>query len=104
AYLNRAYFGAGTYGVDAAARTYFGVPASAVTLHQAAVLAGLLQAPSRYSPLTAPDLADRRAQTVLAAMVDAGYVTWAEIERADDAPPLPRRRPVSSGGARYFAD
>ncbi|MCA8933488.1 MAG: transglycosylase domain-containing protein, partial [Rhodospirillaceae bacterium] len=75
AYLNRVYLGAGTYGVDAAARTYFGVPATEVNLEQSAILAGLLRAPSRYSPATNPDLAQQRAETVLAAMVDAGFLT-----------------------------
>ena len=50
-YINRVYLGSGTYGVDAAARRYFGKSARRVTLHEAAVLAGLLKAPSRYSPL-----------------------------------------------------
>src|SRR5690606_38318547 len=49
-YLNRVYFGAGAYGVDAAARRYFGKPASEVTLWEAATLAGLLRAPSRLAP------------------------------------------------------
>ncbi len=104
AYLNRAYFGAGTYGVDAAARAYFGVSATQVNLHQAAILAGLLQAPSRYSPATAPELAEARAQTVLAAMVDAGFITREQARSADDAPPTPRRRPGTGQGGRYFAD
>ncbi len=104
AYLNRVYLGAGTYGVDAAARTYFGVPAHSVTLRQAAILAGLLQAPSRYSPARAPELAEARADTVLAAMVDAGYITEREADAADIVPPLPRRRPGTGNDGRYFAD
>ena len=104
AYLNRVYLGAGTYGVDAAARTYFGVSARNVTLRQAAILAGLLQAPSRYSPLRAPELAEARADTVLAAMVDAGFITQDQADQAGSVPPLPRRRPGSGQGGRYFAD
>jgi len=103
AYLNRVYLGAGTYGVDAAARTYFGVPATDVTLRQAAVLAGLLKAPSRYAPTANPELAERRADTVLAAMVDAGYVT---ADQAADAESIgPTRRPGTGvAGTRWFAD
>jgi penicillin-binding protein 1A len=104
AYLNRVYLGAGTYGVDAAARTYFGVSARNVTLRQAAILAGLLRAPSRYSPANAPELAEARADTVLAAMVDAGFVSAEQADRAEDVPPLPRRRPTTGQGGRYFAD
>ena len=104
AYLNRVYLGAGTYGVDAAARTYFGVPAENVTLRQSAILAGLLRAPSRYSPANAPELAERRADTVLAAMVDAGYIAQSQADSAEDLPPLPRRRPTTGQGGRYFAD
>ena len=81
-YLNRAYFGAGTYGVDAAARKYFGVPASRVSTYQAAMLAGLLRAPSRYNPRANPDLADGRARQVLNSMVDAGFMTAAEAAAA----------------------
>ncbi|MCA8908598.1 MAG: PBP1A family penicillin-binding protein [Rhodospirillaceae bacterium] len=104
AYLNRVYLGAGTYGVDAAARTYFGVPATEVNLEQSAILAGLLRAPSRYSPATNPDLAQQRAETVLAAMVDAGFLTD-EMRAAGTAlPPTPPHRPSSGDGARYFAD
>ena len=59
-YLNRAYFGAGTYGVDAAARKYFGRPANEVTMYEAAMLAGLLKAPSRLQPVTDPGRAKPR--------------------------------------------
>ncbi|MGP1397440.1 MAG: transglycosylase domain-containing protein [Inquilinaceae bacterium] len=104
AYLNRVYLGAGAYGVDAAARTYFGVPATDVTLHQSAILAGLLKAPSRYSPAANADLAEARARLVLRSMVDAGFVEQAAIDRDASLPPTPRRRPVSGSGARYFAD
>ncbi len=73
-YLNRVYLGAGAYGVDAAARLYFGKPATRVSLHEAAVLAGLLKAPVRFSPARDPAAAAARADTVLAAMVDAGTI------------------------------
>ncbi|NTW00986.1 MAG: penicillin-binding protein, partial [Oscillochloris sp.] len=63
-YLNRVYFGAGTYGIDAAARKYFGHPAAEATLFEAAMLAGMLKAPSRYNPLNDKTLARDRATLV----------------------------------------
>ncbi len=74
-YLNRVYLGAGTYGVDAAARRFFRKPASRINTYEAAVLAGLLKAPSRYNPVSSPKRAHARAKVVLANMVAAGYLT-----------------------------
>lgn len=74
-YLNRVYFGAGTYGLEAAAQRYFGRPAKDLTVYQAAMLAGLLKAPSRYNPVRDPDLAKTRAEVVLSTMVDTGVLT-----------------------------
>ncbi len=74
AYLNQVYLGAATYGVDAAARTYFGKPATGIDLHEAAILAGLLKAPSRLAPTGDPAAAARRGRTVLAAMAAAGFI------------------------------
>src|SRR6266446_5633327 len=76
-YLNRVYFGAGAYGVDAAAQRYFGRPAKLVTLAQAAMLAGLVRSPSRLAPSRNPNGAEMRGQTVLMAMVDVGAITEA---------------------------
>ena len=76
-YLNRAYFGSGAYGVDAAARRYFGRSARDVNLAQAAMIAGLLKAPSRYSPANDLKLARKRARVVVDAMVDADFLTEA---------------------------
>ncbi|WP_119167334.1 transglycosylase domain-containing protein [Algihabitans albus] len=100
-YLNRVYLGAGAYGVDAAAQRFFGKPATEVNLYEAAIIAGLLKAPSRYNPANDAELADRRAKTVLAAMVAADFITVEEADEAHDAksrgrPPVRR--------ARYFAD
>jgi penicillin-binding protein 1A len=81
-YLNRVYLGAGTYGVDAAARRYFGVAATDVSLGQAAVLAGLLQAPVRLSPARDPSAAANRARVVLRAMVATGAATQADADAA----------------------
>lgn len=103
-YLNTVYLGAGAYGVDAASRTYFNRPVSDIGVEQAAILAGLLKAPSRYSPNSNPDLAERRAATVLAAMVAAGYLTEADLESLSDTPPPPPRRPSTGANGRYYAD
>ncbi|CAO3352286.1 transglycosylase domain-containing protein [Azospirillum melinis] len=102
AYLNRVYLGAGTFGVDAAARTYFGKPATEVDVRESAVLAGLLKAPSRYAPSSNPDESAERARVVMAAMLDAGYLTQPQYEAARTAKPSPKRKP--GGDGRYFAD
>ena len=73
-YLNRVYFGAGAYGVEAAAQRYFGKPARHVSLAEAALLAGLLKAPSRYAPTRSPGRAEARAAQVVANMVDSGLL------------------------------
>ena len=80
-YLNRVYFGSGAYGIEPAARRYFGNPAGKLTLYEAAMLIGLLPAPSLMNPLHDPDRAERRAQTVLRDVVEAGYLTPAERRR-----------------------
>ena len=103
-YLNRVYLGAGTYGVEAAARRYFGKSARSVSLAEAAMLAGLLKAPSRYAPSADPEGAWARARTVLDAMVAAGAITPAARRAArTDRPVLVPRAEGSSRG-RYFAD
>ncbi|MCK5777723.1 MAG: PBP1A family penicillin-binding protein [Rhodospirillales bacterium] len=81
-YLNRVYLGAGTYGVDAAARKYFNKPASGLNVWQSAMLAGLLKAPSRYNPHSDDDRAEKRTRVVLSNMVAAGYLTEAEAKKA----------------------
>jgi len=81
-YLNRVYFGGGTYGVEAAARHYFGRSARDVSLPQSAMLAGLLKAPSRYAPTRSVKAASARAEVVLDNMVDAGFLTDAQASAA----------------------
>jgi len=100
-YLNRVYLGAGAYGVDAAARLYFGIPAARVALWQAAMLAGLPKAPSRLNPRASPDLAMGRAVEVLDAMVETGAITRAEMEAELDRMRIPLH---PSRGAGWFAD
>lgn len=101
-YLNRAYYGAGAYGIDAAARRYFDKPARALTIGEAAVLAGLLKAPSRYAPTSNPDDAGSRARLVLDAMVAARLLT-AEDARKAIADPVYLSQPRFSS-APYFVD
>ncbi len=102
-YLNRVYLGAGAYGVDAAARRYFGKSAREVNLAEAATIAGLLKAPSRYAPTNSPKLAAERAKVVLAAMAEQGYVSRDEAARASavGAPSKPSR---NGSAANYVAD
>jgi len=104
AYLNRVYLGAGAYGVDAAADVYFGKPINALNLQESAILAGLLRAPSRFSPTNNPELAKKRMRTVLKAMQDAGYISEHQRARALLDTPFPRRKPGATGDGRYFAD
>jgi membrane peptidoglycan carboxypeptidase len=87
-FLNQAYFGHGAYGVAAAARTYFGLRPRDLSLGQDALLAGLLQAPTDLDPLVHPQAALARQAVVLAAMVDAGYLTPAQAQAAARQPLL----------------
>lgn len=104
AYLNRVYLGAGAYGVDAAARVYYNKQARELNLKEAATIAGLLRAPSRYSPSSNPNLAEARAQTVLDTMVDAGFLSEQQLRAMRASVPPPRRRPGGNDYGRYFAD
>ena len=103
-YLNRVYLGAGTYGVEAAARRYFGKSARDVGLYEAATLAGLLKAPSRYNPARNPRAARRRTGQVLANMVAAGYLSATRAAAVKPPGGGRRRRMVEESGSRYFAD
>jgi penicillin-binding protein 1A len=85
-YLNRQYFGGRAYGVDAAARRYFGKPAREVTLSEAAMLAGLLKAPSRLDPSRNIADAQARARVVLAAMRAEDYITAEQEVEAGEHP------------------
>ncbi|MFD1697421.1 transglycosylase domain-containing protein [Roseibium aestuarii] len=102
-YLNRVYLGSGAYGVDAAARRYFGKSARLVTVAEAATLAGLLKAPSRLSPARNPDLAEDRAQVVLAAMRREGFITDEEAKNALASPAQVVRR-YTTASENYVAD
>jgi len=105
AYLNRVYLGAGTYGVEAAAQAYFNKSAKDITLRQSAMLAGLLKAPSRYSPISNPQLAQERANVVLSAMQDAGYLTEDEAGKLKTTPTPPSPQAQADGNSeKYYAD
>lgn len=85
-YLNQTYYGGMSYGVEAAARRVFGKPARDLDLAEAALLAGLPQAPSQYDPLAHPEAARARQREVLAAMVRVGFISAAEAESAATEP------------------
>ncbi|MEM7169189.1 MAG: PBP1A family penicillin-binding protein [Pseudomonadota bacterium] len=101
-YLNRVYLGGGSYGVDAAARYYFDKPATQVTLYEAALLAGLLKAPSRLNPVRDPERAEARTALVINAMVQADYATMPEATLALQEKTATRQR--AGGAAPYFSD
>ena len=86
AYLNTIHFGHGWYGIDAAARHYFGKPAARLTLPEAATLAALPKGPALYDPVRFPDRVMQRRNTVLALMAEQHYITVAEKARAQSAP------------------
>src|SRR6478672_1047737 len=102
-YLNRVYFGNGAYGVEAAAQRYFGKSARNVTLSEAALLAGLVKSPSRLAPTRNFDGAERRAQIVLAAMSDAGYVSESAVKTALAVAPKIVQQ-TAGGSINYVAD
>lgn len=104
AYLNRVYLGGGAYGIDAAANVYYNKPAKQLTIREAATIAGLLKAPSRYSPSSNPSLSAQRTRVVLKAMEEAGYLDVAEYKKLDKLPPSPPRKPSSGDTIRYFTD
>lgn len=102
-YLNRVYFGSGAHGVEAASRRYFGKSARDVTLSEAALLAGLLKAPSRFSPARDPKAAESRAQLVLGAMREEGMISDKELKTAMAAPAV-RAPSYWTGSENYVAD
>jgi penicillin-binding protein 1A len=104
-YLNDVYYGHNAYGVQAAAETYFSRPASRLALTQAALIAGLPQAPTVYDPLRHPGPARRRRNEVLAALLDAGEISPARY-RLDAGRPLglnPGSRYATATGQPFFA-
>ncbi len=102
-YLNRAYLGAGARGFEAAAQRYFGKSANQVNPSEAAMLAGLLVAPSYYAPTRSLERAQGRANVILGLMAEQGYLTNAQMAEARNAPArLSEAAEARAGG--YFAD
>jgi 1A family penicillin-binding protein len=99
-YLNRVYLSGGVYGVESMSRKMLGKPASAVTLGEAAMIAGIIQAPALYSPWTHPDAARRRSHVVLQRMREEGKITAAQ-ERAARDERLALQPPPRVSGARH---
>ena len=107
AYLNTVFFGNGAYGIERAARVYFGKHADELTLAEAALLAGIPANPSAYDPVTNRRRAKLRRSTVLRLMVEQGIVTEADRNRAERVPlppPASVRLPVIQGRAPFFAE
>jgi len=102
-YLNRVYFGAGAYGIEAASQRYFDKGAKDLTVGEAALLAGLLKAPSRYSPVSESERAAARATVVLDEMVDAGVISPGQRTQAVTEP-VRVSRTLASQHAQYFVD
>lgn len=102
-YLNRVYFGAGAFGIEAAAERFFGKHASELGLTEAAMLAGSVKAPAKYNPLSDPDACQERALVVLRAMQDAGLIDErTRIEASNTRPHVVRGSGHAGGG--YFTD
>src|ERR1035437_4030669 len=102
-YLNRVYFGSGAYGIEQASQRYFGKSARQMSLPEAALLAGLVKSPSRLAPTRNFDGAERRAQPVLAAMAELGFITPASEKVALAHPPRMVAQ-AANGTINYVAD
>jgi len=103
-YLNKIYLGQGAYGVQAAARTYYGKSVEQLTLGEMATIAGLPPAPSVLNPVMNPDLAKKRRAYVLKRLVNRGYITKAEAAKANAEPVLSRFHAQASDSAPYVTD
>ncbi|MEO5773675.1 MAG: PBP1A family penicillin-binding protein [Sphingomicrobium sp.] len=102
-YLNRVYFGGGAYGIDAASRRFFGHGADHLTLGEAAIIAGLVKAPSNYSPTADAEASRRRSRVVLDTMVENGFVSAEQAAAVD--PATIRLQPTTrQNSVRYFTD
>jgi penicillin-binding protein 1A len=103
-YMNQIYFGHGAYGVEAAARTFFGKQARELTLAESALLGGLPKSPRNYSPFVNPQSAQRRRASVLSRMKRAGYITNREETEANLVPLKTERPPMSPPVGAYFVE
>src|SRR5579859_6876961 len=102
-YLNKTFYGSQSYGVEAAAESYFHIPASKLDLAQAAVLSGLPQAPTEWNPVLHPDAAKLRQTEVLQAMVRSNFITQEDMDKAL-AEQLTYQAPINSFLAPHFVD
>src|SRR5689334_12511859 len=102
-YLNRVYFGGGAYGIDAASRTFFGHGADHLSLGEAAIIAGLVKAPSNYSPTADVEAARDRSSVVLETMVRNGFISAADAASVDPAK-IRIQRTTNNNSVRYFTD
>ena len=102
-YLNRVYLGAGTYGIEAASQKYFQKTSRDLNIKEAAVIAGMLKAPSRYNPIASKERAVDRAKVVLKIMEENGLIDEADRKRILNMP-LGRGENARVTGAAYFAD
>jgi membrane peptidoglycan carboxypeptidase len=103
-YLNTVYLGSGIHGMSAAARMYFDKDVRELTLPEAALLAGLIQAPSKYNPIVNLDLAQHRAAEVIDAMRETKAIDVASAEKAKAQPAVPKRSPRMVRAGSWFAD
>lgn len=101
-YLNKVYFGGGAYGVDSASRKFFSHPGTELSVAESAIIAGLVKAPSRYSPTADVDAAVARAQTVLRLMEEQNYITSAQAQVDVDSVQL--KQQAGQNSVRYFTD
>lgn len=102
-YMNRVYLGNGAYGIESAANKYFQKTSNDLNLHETAILAGMLKAPSRYNPIASRERADGRAKVVLQNMVNAGLISNEQARTAMNMRLGPEISDKVNGG-RHFAD
>ncbi len=102
-YLNRVYFGGGAYGIDAAARKFYGHSAANLSIAESAVLAGLVKAPSRLAPHINPKGAWERGRIVLSAMAANGVLSQAAVDKISEQPPAVKSA-VAGRNIRFFTD
>ncbi len=101
-YLNKVYFGGGAYGIDSASRKFFSHPANELSVEEAAIIAGLVKAPSQYSPTADVQAAVDRAQVVLTLMQEQGYIT--PDQARVDVSAVQLKEQAGQNSVRYFTD
>jgi len=102
-YLNKVYFGGGAYGIDSASRKFFGHPGTEITLPEAAIIAGLVKAPSHYAPTADAEAAVGRGTVVLGLMATNGKISQAEAA-STDLTKIKFAQETGQNSVRYFTD